>query len=228
MGLRETMTATFRVVAALVALIITTAAGATDTIQCEVVGVADGDTLTCLTAERKQIKVRLAQIDAPESGQPYGQASKKALSDLVFRKQITLEPETTDRYGRTVATVRRGDQDINLEMIRRGMAWVYPRYARDPDYFQAHDAAKAARRGLWDDPKAISPEEWRRGKSTGTSAAVVTAAEKSPPSGFQCGKKRFCTEMTSCEEARFHLTQCGLGRLDRDNDGIPCESLCRK
>lgn len=42
---------------------------------------------------------------------------------------------------------------------------------------------------------------------------------------FTCGK-RTCSQMTSCEEAKFHLTQCGVKSLDRDNDGIPCESLC--
>jgi hypothetical protein len=43
----------------------------------------------------------------------------------------------------------------------------------------------------------------------------------------QCGAKRYCNEMASCEEARFYLTQCGRTRLDRDEDGVPCESLCR-
>jgi hypothetical protein len=44
--------------------------------------------------------------------------------------------------------------------------------------------------------------------------------------GFSCGPKRYCGEMNSCEEAEFYYQQCGLSRLDRDNDGIPCESIC--
>ncbi|MDY2946362.1 excalibur calcium-binding domain-containing protein [Mannheimia varigena] len=51
--------------------------------------------------------------------------------------------------------------------------------------------------------------------------AAVYAKEK-----FQCEGKRTCSQMGSCEEARFYLTQCGLQSLDRDNDGIPCESIC--
>ncbi|WP_419851650.1 excalibur calcium-binding domain-containing protein [Actinobacillus pleuropneumoniae] len=51
-------------------------------------------------------------------------------------------------------------------------------------------------------------------------ATFAYAAEK-----FECGK-RTCSQMNSCEEARFHLTQCGVSSLDRDKDGIPCESLC--
>ncbi|MFA9500632.1 excalibur calcium-binding domain-containing protein [Mannheimia sp. E30BD] len=51
--------------------------------------------------------------------------------------------------------------------------------------------------------------------------AAVYAKEK-----FQCEGKRTCSQMDSCEEARFYLTQCGVSNLDRDNDGIPCESIC--
>lgn len=45
---------------------------------------------------------------------------------------------------------------------------------------------------------------------------------------FQCGKKRYCKQMTSCKEAIFYLKQCGLKKLDRDKDGVPCESICGK
>ena len=77
-------------------------------ISCKVVAISDGDTLTCLTAERAQIKVRLAEIDTPEKAQPYGQKSKAALSALVFGKQVTLAAQAKDRYGRTVARVSAG------------------------------------------------------------------------------------------------------------------------
>jgi deoxyribonuclease-1 len=45
--------------------------------------------------------------------------------------------------------------------------------------------------------------------------------------GFKCGNKKYCKQMTSCEEAIFYLKKCGLTRLDGDKDGMPCESLCR-
>ena len=44
--------------------------------------------------------------------------------------------------------------------------------------------------------------------------------------GYSCGGKTVCRQMNSCAEANYYLNQCGLGRLDRDNDGIPCESIC--
>lgn len=44
---------------------------------------------------------------------------------------------------------------------------------------------------------------------------------------FSCGAKRRCGQMLTCEEARFHLTTCGVRSLDGDRDGVPCNSLCR-
>jgi endonuclease YncB( thermonuclease family) len=70
-----------------------------------VVGIADGDTLTVLDAARQQTRVRLAEIDAPESHQPYGSRAKQALSDLAFGKSVRVVVQDTDRYGRTVGRI---------------------------------------------------------------------------------------------------------------------------
>ncbi len=84
--------------------------------------VADGDTFTLLTSDSQQIKIRLAEIDAPESGQPYGNKSKQALSGLVAGKDIRVVVQTTDRYGRTVGRPFVGSLDVCEEMIRLGAA----------------------------------------------------------------------------------------------------------
>jgi endonuclease YncB( thermonuclease family) len=102
----------------------------------KVVGVADGDTITVLrwfeekdtrssVKGYKQVKVRLAQIDAPEKSQAFGQTSKQSLSDLVFGKQVRVVQETVDRYGRIVGRVYVNDMDVNAEQVSKGMAWVY-------------------------------------------------------------------------------------------------------
>lgn len=199
-----------------------------DPIHCRVVGVTDGDTLTCLSAENKQIKVRLAQIDAPESSQPFGKRSKQALSDQVFSQDVGLERETTDRYGRMVAKVIKDGKDVNLEMVRQGMAWVYDQYAHDKVYFSTQRTAQAEKLGLWADDNPVRPSEWRRngGKAGGGNDAALVVAKKSS-SGFTCSGKTTCREMTTCAEAEFYLRTCGVTRLDRDHDGIPCESICR-
>lgn len=217
----------------LASLLILVAEPALAGVSCKVVGVSDGDTLTCLTAAKEQIKVRLAQIDAPEKAQPFGERSKQALSSLVFSEQVILEPETTDKYGRMVAKVMRDGQDVNLEMVRSGMAWVYDQYARDREYFAAHNAAKQSRAGLWSDPSPVRPSDWRRGHTGGAARAPSTVVEPqmvkpvAASSGFSCGAKRYCKEMSSCAEAQHYLNVCGLSRIDGDGDGVPCEAICR-
>ncbi len=197
-----------------------------------VVAISDGDTLTLLTPENSQVKIRLAEIDTPESAQPYGSKAKQALSSLAFNKQVTAKVETTDRYGRKVAHVYAGDTWVNAELVSSGAAWVYRQYSDDPKLLAMESEARAAKRGLWSLPESeqTPPWEWRKNKRAG--AAVATTGEKSKPkpsslSGFTCESKRYCKQMTSCEEAKFYLNECGVHRLDRDKDGIPCESLCR-
>ena len=147
---------------------------------CTVVGISDGDTLTARCAERstssaseqevlRTIKVRLADIDAPEKAQPFGQRSKQYLSDLCFRKQAEVVPQARlDRYGRTVAHVRCDGQDANAAQVKAGMAWVYTRYAAKGSSLQAIQAkAMDDRRGLWSDDHPVPPWDWRRLKRGG-------------------------------------------------------------
>ncbi|MBL6082354.1 thermonuclease family protein [Belnapia sp. T18] len=200
-----------------------------------VVGLADGDTLTLLTAERRQVRVRLGEIDTPESRQPYGTRAQQILSELVFGKDVRIMVQDTDRYGRTVGRVYAGPLDVNAEMVRQGAAWVYRQYSRDPELLRLEAEAKASRRGLWALPEVerTPPWEWRAAKRGGGpdhSTEAPAAPMRSAPtvsSGFTCGGKQYCREMTTCAEARFYLQQCGLSRLDGDRDGVPCETLCR-
>lgn len=133
-------------------------------LPCNVVGVTDGDTLTCLTQEKRQIKVRLAEIDAPEKAQPFGARSKQALSDLCFGKQAEVVPQTKDRYGRTIARVKCDGQDASEQLVRSGMAWVFDRYVTDRSLYSLQDEAREDRRGLWVDSDPVPPWEWRKHK----------------------------------------------------------------
>ncbi len=131
----------------------------------EVVSIADGDTITVLQ-DRKQYKVRLAEIDAPEKKQPYGQKSKQALSDWVFGKYVNVEQVDTDRYGRIVGKVYVGGIYVNAEMVRNGHAWVYPKYAKDENLYQLEKLAREQRLGLWalQEDQRVPPWEWRKRK----------------------------------------------------------------
>lgn len=127
-----------------------------------VVAVHDGDTITVLDAGHHQHRIRLYQIDAPEKGQDYGTASKRSLSQLIAGRQVSVVGVATDRYDREVATVYLAGKDINLEQVRRGMAWVYRRYANDPHYLDVEQLARAARVGLWARSSPVPPWEFRR------------------------------------------------------------------
>ncbi|HHR0450053.1 TPA: thermonuclease family protein [Pseudomonas aeruginosa] len=126
-----------------------------------VVAVADGDTLTILDAGRQQHRIRLAEIDAPEKRQPFGQRSKQSLSDLCYGRDAAIEDGGRDRYGRTIGRVSCAGIDANAEQVRRGMAWVFDRYATDRRLYAIQDEARAARRGLWSDAAPVPPWEYR-------------------------------------------------------------------
>ncbi|WP_278412719.1 thermonuclease family protein [Stutzerimonas kunmingensis] len=201
-----------------------------EVITGQVVAIADGDTLTLLTPAKQQIKIRLAEIDTPESRQPYGQKAKQALAALTFRKQVNADVESVDRYGRSIARISVNGVDVNRALVESGAAWVYRAYNRDKSLLQAEAEARAAKRGLWALPESerVAPWDWRRGTKSQIAQPyagkpVLVAATSGQ---FSCSPRKTCGQMSSCAEARYHLEQCGNGRLDRDNDGIPCESIC--
>jgi endonuclease YncB( thermonuclease family) len=134
-------------------------------ISGKVIGIADGDTFTLLTTDKQQVKIRLAEIDAPESGQPYGNESKQALSDLIFGKDVRVVEQTTDRYGRTVGRPYVGDLDVSAEMVRMGAAWAYRDYLKDKRLLTLEGRAKTNKRGVWglSEAQNMAPWEWRRG-----------------------------------------------------------------
>lgn len=131
-----------------------------------VVSITDGDTLTVLRGQ-EQVKIRIYGIDAPERRQPWGDRARQALGDLAHGQTVEVLEIDRDRYGRTVARIEVQGQDVGLEMVSRGMAWVYERYCKIPDceaMRQAQADAQAARAGLWSDLSPIPPWEWRRVK----------------------------------------------------------------
>lgn len=132
-----------------------------------VVSVADGDTITLLDGDKQQHKIRLDGIDAPEKSQAFGDRSKQSLSDLAHGRDARADCHKTDPYGREVCKVLVDGVDVNLEQVRRGMAWHFKRYEREqrPEdrraYADAEVEARSARRGLWRDAQPMPPWEWR-------------------------------------------------------------------
>lgn len=128
----------------------------------KVVGVHDGDSITVLREGNVQVKIRLEGIDAPELKQPFGAASKKLLSDLVFGKSVEIEEKGKDRYKRTLANVYIADALVNRSMVEQGLAWHFVKYSKDTSLRDAEHKARSQKVGIWADPHAIPPWDWRR------------------------------------------------------------------
>ncbi len=152
-------------VAALLA-VIAASAPATELVG-RVVAVADGDTITILDGDRKQHRVRLDGIDAPERAQPFGDRSRQNLRELAHGRDAVAHCPKVDKYGRLVCRVTVDGADVGLELIRRGLAWHFVRYAHEQTeadrraYAAVEVEAREFQRGLWRDAAPISPWDWR-------------------------------------------------------------------
>ena len=112
-------------------------------------------------ASRAFLKIRLANIDAPERGQPYGDAATRALSTLVLDQRVELNTVAIDVYGRTIAQIQLRDVQVNTELVRRGLAWASS-YRRNAELKAVQRDAQQAARGLWREAEPIPPWVWRR------------------------------------------------------------------
>lgn len=145
-------------------------------LECRVVAISDGDTLTCLTAEKRQEKIRLRGIDAPERKQPWGERSRQHLAALVHGKPVVIDWQKRDRWKRIIGTVWVEPADCSgcgptldagRAQLAAGMAWWFKRYASDQPLQERHSyefeeaEARARRVGLWADPQQTPPWEWR-------------------------------------------------------------------
>lgn len=212
--------------------------------QARVVGIADGDTMAVLDELNQQHRIRLAEIDAPERGQPWGDRSRQALSALVFSKTVSVQQTDTDRYGRVVARVFADGRDVNLTMVEQGDAWAYRQYLTDETLIATEARARQQGVGLWSmsDQQTVAPWKWRQGVREGPGDIDASVAPTTPQrlftpapgsaaarssDQFSCSGKRYCRQISSCAEANFYLRQCSVDSLDGDGDGRPCEMLCR-
>lgn len=128
-----------------------------------VIYVYDGDTVTLRTEDGSKHKIRLYGIDSPETKQAYGQAAKLALWRMVFKQVVTVEYTKKDRYGRIIGKIKKDGENINAEMVLRGSAWHYVRYApKDLLLKQSESMAKSEDMGLWQDTQPMPPWNYRK------------------------------------------------------------------
>jgi endonuclease YncB( thermonuclease family) len=140
-------------------------------LQVRSIRVQDGDSFVGRLDDGRRITIRLSGIDAPERAQPYANVARRNLLRLLDDGPLQVHVAKYDQYGRAVAQVftagKGGSVDVGLAQLQDGLAWFYRRYrndlpaaAREP-YAAAEEAARSARRGLWQ-ADAQSPWEFRR------------------------------------------------------------------
>ncbi|MBX9964075.1 MAG: thermonuclease family protein [Burkholderiales bacterium] len=143
-------------------------AAESQSLRARVVSVTDGDTVTVITPAKKKMKVRLGGIDAPDKKQPFGKAAKAALSDLVQGRDVDLIGSKPDRREPFVAKIVHEGRDVNLELLRMGLAWWHVKFpeeqtAEDGEVYAAAESdARDAGLRLWSDFGAVPPWEWKQ------------------------------------------------------------------
>lgn len=130
----------------------------------KVVKVSDGDTVTILTSDKTQHKIRLNDIDAPEKKQAFGNKSKDNLAKYIAGKTVTVQYQKKDKYKRILGTIYYNNTDINLQQVKDGYAWVYKKYSNNQTYYKAEKVARDKRVGLWIDKNPLEPWEFRKKK----------------------------------------------------------------
>ena len=128
----------------------------------------DGDTIRVTTAKGQKVTIRMACIDAPETAQgESGAQATLVLKQLLGSGPVEIRPQTVDRYGRTVAEVYAGGRNINLEMVRLGMAYAFRDYLSGCDanaYLGAEALAERGRQGVWRWGNEAKPWDFRKGQ----------------------------------------------------------------
>ena len=132
-------------------------------VSAEVLRVIDGDSIT-VRVDQTSYRIRLAEIDAPEMDQAWGEESKSALQEKLENQEVAMEIIDVDRFSRLVARVFLNGRQINREMLEEGHVWVYLEYLKDETLLDPEAKAKKKKVGLWASEAAVAPWLWRKRK----------------------------------------------------------------
>lgn len=149
-----------------------------------VVSVGDGDTIR-MDYQGENITVRLACIDAPETSKiPWGPAATDRLRELIPRgSTLQFREADTDRFGRMVAELYAGSQNLNLLLVTEGHAVVYTQFLRSCPQtqdllLQAEAEARQQRRNFWNQDNPVMPWDYRRGNRSSTAPEATPEPPK--------------------------------------------------
>lgn len=208
--------------------------------SAKLVTVVDGDTLVVLRDGQQQ-EIRLYGIDCPEKDQNYGQQATALTTALVAGRNIEIEPKDVDHYGRVVGLVKVDSLLLNALIVENGFAWVYRQHCKEKfcsAWIKSEKTARTQRKGIWATTNNTPPWEWRNQQraakaEAATEQVILIGANKATSGGSsrnssRCDGRIYCSQMTSCQEAKFFLRNCPGTKMDGNNDGVPCEKQwCR-
>lgn len=222
---------------------------AAQTLQGTVTRVVDGDSLWvtpvagpgAAAMPPAPVEVRMLGIDAPEICQAHGLEARDALRDLVLDRLVGVQGVGRDTYGRLLATITVEGLNVNRRQVAEGHAWSSRHKWDQGPYVKQERQAKALGRGLHAGGGAVLPSDFRRSHGPchgeATAAVPATAAKPATPAApavappavaFRCDGRTRCSQMRSCEEAKFFLLNCPGAQMDGNHDGVPCEQQwCR-
>lgn len=204
-------------------------------VQTKILTVIDGDTIEVLIDNKKEV-VRLIGINSPETVDPrkpvecFGKEASAKAKSILLGKSVQLEADPTqddrDKYQRLLRYVFLEDgTNFSKLMISEGYAYEYTYntpYKYQSEFKQAQKEAEASKVGLWADSACLT------NTTQPSSTTGFPGGSSEGSSGFTCSVKKTCPQMTNCAEAQFYLNTCGVKSLDRDGDGVPCETICKK
>jgi endonuclease YncB( thermonuclease family) len=185
------------------------AKAAVTTFDAYLVDVLDGDTIRIQKKDASVLTIRLLGIDTPEASQAYGFEATRELKRLLTGRTMKIEPSGKDRYRRTLGVITVGQTNINLEMVKSGLAWHYTAKSKNAALANAEAEAKRLRKGLWVQPTRISPWDYRNG------VRQQTARPKNVPSIRTADYLVYVTEYGS----KYHRGNCG--HLRKSKQPIP-------
>lgn len=209
-----------------------------------VLAVVDGDTVSVEIDGKKEV-LRLIGINTPETVDPrtpvqcFGKEASAKAKEILIGKKVFVEGDSTqserDKYNRLLRYIFLEDgTNFNKLMIEEGYAYEYTYnapYKYQEEFKNAEKAAREAQKGLWAEDTCNGELQTPKSSASTDNSSLETGAttaktETNSSSGQSCAGKHLCGQMTSCKEAYFYLNSCGVSSLDRDKDGVPCETIC--
>lgn len=185
----------------------------------KVIFVVDGDTIGLLDANKKQHRIRLEGIDAPESGQAFGTKSRQALNSLAYGKEVIVVYENEDQYGRILGHIYLNDRWLNYDQLASGMAWHYRHFNGDAFLARSQKTAETGKTGLWRDISPVPPWRYRLNEKRHREAQQAkTPLPAMQPTGYWLNTSSGVRHNHTCQ----HYGKTSRGKYCDANQGKPC------